>query len=103
MVCVTAGIPHRRRVREHYLIRRGGRCGRIDTFTPCRNGATDRNVVGARLHAAAHDNLTGKGECSSDHQVPADEEDTLPYSTIDREIAWREDHGHASGAGRRTI
>src|SRR5947209_1063046 len=98
MSCVTAGIPQGRRAREHYLIGSRERCGRIDTLTPRRDDATDRNVVSARLDAVSRDNLTGIRERSRDQKMSVDEEDTLPYSSIDREITGRKDDGQATRA-----
>jgi len=99
MACVTDRTPQRRRVREHYFIRRRVRCGRIGAPAPRVHDTTDRYVVSAGLEAVTHDNLTGKRECSRDRETTVDEEDTLPYSTIDREVAGSVDHRCSIRAG----
>ena len=92
---VTAGIAQCRAPREHDARAVAVRAKRVAARTPRIHRSTDRNVVSDHLDSAARDNLTGKNEGTIDGEMSADEEDTLPDPSVDREVAIADDYWRA--------
>src|SRR5690348_6441384 len=100
---VTARIAQRCPMSKHYIIAHRPGAAAVRCRAPRKHTSSERYRVTVCLEAAPHDNLTGIRERPRDHEPAIDEEDTLPASAHDGEIAARIHDRYARRADRRAV